>query len=249
VLQNFALMVAVVPSSEILNGRYGDIERTNVAVKSYFLLWDTDVDLMTYLNGNGPDKYGFDFSRNLKENIELHGEVSVSHNVARYSIEHDSLYVQVRDDVSYVLGARYLTASNVTLIAEYYHNELGMKGSEYQQYSEYLAKSVVTNNTAIVHSALNTTMRYFRGNTLMQDYFYAKIIYPEPFDLLYFTPSLYTIYNISDNSYLLSLQLNYKPVTNIEFILWPTILAGNSKSEYGGKQVQEKIEAWMRVFF
>jgi len=83
----------------------------------------------------------------------------------------------------------------------------------------------------------------------MQDYLYLKISHPEPFDWLYFTPSLYTIYNLVDNSFLLSFQMNYKPITNTEFIFWTTMFAGDKTTEYGAKQVQQRMELWMRVFF
>lgn len=83
----------------------------------------------------------------------------------------------------------------------------------------------------------------------MQNYLYVKITKPEPFDWLYFTPSLYSIYNLHDNSFLLATTLSYKPVTNFEFIFWPTFLLGENNTEFGGKLVQQRVEFWMRVYF
>jgi hypothetical protein len=248
-LQSYALMFVVIPSSEILNSRYGEFEKTDIAVKTYFLLWDTDLDLMTYYSKDKPKRYGLDFARNLKENLEFHGEISFNLNAPRYTILNDSIDIEPSDKLSYLFGIRYLSASNITAIAEYYHNGLGLKGSEYEQYAKYLNKSAVGNNPFVVQQALGVSQTYFRSSTLMQDYLYVKITYPEPFDWLYFTPSLYTIYNLADKSFLLSLQMNYKPVTNVEFIFWPSALVGGGQTEYGSRQVKERIELWMRVYF
>ncbi|MDP1676833.1 MAG: hypothetical protein Q8L88_08170 [Bacteroidota bacterium] len=249
VLQSFAMMFVVIPSSELLNSRYGDVEKTDVALKTYFLLWDTDIDLMTYYSDDKPKRYGVDFARNLKENFEIHGEVSLNLNSQRYSILNDSIYVKSVDNYSYLFGLRYLSETNVTVIAEYYHNGLGLTRSEYEQYGDYLQKSTANNNPFIMQQALGVSQTYFRSSTVMEDYLYLKIIYPEPFDMLYFTPSLYTIYNLADKSFLLSLQMNYKPATNVEFIFWPSALIGGDQTEYGDKQVKERLELWMRVYF
>jgi len=83
----------------------------------------------------------------------------------------------------------------------------------------------------------------------MQDYLYWKISQPEPFNWLYFTPSLFTIYNLTDGSYLLSSPLSFKTFTNFELILWPTVMVGPDGTEFGGKQIQKKLELWLRYYF
>jgi hypothetical protein len=77
----------------------------------------------------------------------------------------------------------------------------------------------------------------------------VKISQPEPFDWLYFTPSIFSIYNLSDKSFLISASLNYKPATNVEFIFWPSLLVGRESTEFGDRQAQQRFELWMRVFF
>lgn len=248
-LQSFALMLVVIPSSNSPNSQYGELEKADIAAKTYFLLWDTDIDVMAYYSKDKPKRYGLDFARNLKENFEIHGEFSLNSNAPRYTILNDSVHIQRYDKPSYLFGIRYLSESNITVIAEYYRNGLGLKQSEYEQYANYLTKSATSNNLSVAQQALGVSQSYFRSSTLMQEYLYVKLSYPEPFNWLYFTPSMYTIYNLADKSFLLSLQISYKPVTNVEFIFWSTVLAGGSTTEYGGKQVQERVELWMRVFF
>jgi hypothetical protein len=105
------------------------------------------------------------------------------------------------------------------------------------------------NDAILLQQVAKVNQTYFRGGNLMKDYLYLKFTKPEPFDWLYFTPSVLTIYNIADRSFLLSVTMNYKPVTNVEFILWPTLITGGANTEYGSKAFRQKVEVWMRVFF
>src|SRR3989339_903919 len=182
-------------------------------------------------------------------NIEIHGELSYNQNADRFTIVNGSLSSARVDEYSFLLGLRYLDASNTTIIAEYYHSGAGLSKDEYYQYSQFLNNGAENINPIVTQQTLGVSQTYFRGTTLMQDYLYLKISQPEPFDWLYFTPSLYTIYNLTDNSFLLSFYMSYKPITNTEFIFWTTMFAGDNTTEYGAKQVQQRTELWMRVFF
>lgn len=248
-LQTLSLQLVVIPPTPNLLHRYAEVGNTAFAVKAYALLWNTDIDIMGFYSRNDQRRVGFDISRNLRENIEVHAEVSYIQSASRFSIADGNLLGVRQDQASCLVGFRYLHESNSTLIAEYYHNGFGLNRSEFEAYHAFLTNAVNTGNDGIMRQTLGASQNYFRGSTLMRDYLYAKLITPEPFDLLYFTPSLYTIYNINDGSFLISASLSYKPVTNIELILWPTILSGTKKSEFGGKIVHERIEAWLRVFF
>ncbi len=248
-LQSLSIQLVVIPPPPRFNSRYEEAENTDVALKTYFLLWDTDIDLMGYYSQTNPKRLGFDFARNLKENIEIHGELSYNRNTQRYTILNGSLHAERDDHFSYLLGLRYLHTSNTTVIAEYYHNGPGLNKNEFENYLDFLASGAARGNITIAQQTLGVSQRYFRGSTLMQDYLYVKFVIPEPFDWLYFTPSLYTIYNLNDNSFLLSTSMSYKPVTNFEFIFWPTFLLGGDNSEFGGKMVQQRMELWLRVFF
>jgi len=248
-LQSFSFLAVVIPPSDITGTQFGELDNTAIALKSYFLLWDTDIDLLAYYRADNPGRFGFDFARNLQENIEMHGELSYNQNMDRFTIVNGALTDEPVDRFSYLFGLRYLDASNTTIIAEYYHNSLGLSKNEFTRYSDFLNNGTNSSNPVVAQQTFGINQTYFRGSTLMQDYLYIKLIHPEPFDWLYFTPSLFTIYNLSDNSFLLSLQMSYKPVTNTEFIFWTTLLAGDDATEYGGKQVQQRIELWMRVFF
>jgi len=247
-LQTLSFQLVIIPPGPDLLNRYAEIENTSYAARVSALLWDTDIDVMGFYSKDDQRRIGFDISRNLRENIEVHAEMSYNQSAFRYSIVNGNLSGVRQDQVSYLVGFRYLHESNSTLIAEYYRNGPGLTKGEHETYLSFLTNAVNSGSGTIVQQTLGV-QNYFRGSTVMRDYVYAKLAIPEPFDLLYFTPSFYSIYNINDGSFLISASLGYKPVTNIEFILWPTILGGASTSEFGGRIVQERIEAWMRVFF
>ena len=248
-LQSFSFFAVIIPTSGISGSSFGEFKNTDVAVKSSFLFYDTDIDLLAYYSKINPKRYGFDFARNVQENIEVHGEFSYNQNVERFTIVNNSLRNEFVDMYSYLFGLRYLDASNTTIIAEYYYNGSGLSKDEYTNYNEFLNNGANSLTETIKQQTLGISQTYFKGQTLMRDYLYIKLSHPEPFDWLYFTPSLYTIYNLVDNSFLLSFQMSYRPITNTEFIFWTSMFAGDESTEYGGKQVMQRMELWMRVFF
>ncbi|MBN1300694.1 MAG: hypothetical protein JW995_05720 [Melioribacteraceae bacterium] len=248
-LQSLALQLIIIPPEELINSRYGEARNTDFAFRSYFLLWDTDIDLMMYYSRVNPQRFGIDFSRNITENFEIHGELSYNKSVTQYSIENSILKSAVINNYSCLFGVRYLGKTNTTVIAEYYYNGAGLTGRESDAYNLFLADGFASGSSETIKQTLAVNQLYFRNSTLMREYLYVKIIQPEPFDWLYFTPSVFTIYNLNDNSFQVSVSLSYKPVTNIEFLLWPSFLFGDNDSEFGSRQVKQKTEFWARVYF
>jgi len=248
-LQSFSATVVVIPQGPSINNRFGETNYTDFALRLSFLLWDTDLDFMTYQSSMLPKQYGVDLSTNLLENLEVHAELSVAKQANRYFMVNGLLQSDKTDVTSYLLGVRYLNEWNTTVIAEFYHNGLGLTKEEYQSYRDFLLDGLAVGTPAAIQQTLGTSQTYFKSSMLMRDYLYCKVSQPEPFDWLYFTPSLFTIYDLNDKSFLLSASLNYKPVTNLEFIFWPSLLIGGNATEFGDRQAQQRVEMWMRVFF
>ena len=248
-LQTMALAFVVIPAAPRAIERYADAGNTAIALKAYALLLDTDIDLIGYFGKNRPMRLGLDASRNLAENLEVHGELSHDWRVPRYVIAEGKLHTSEENLSSYLVGLRYLHVSNTTVIAEYYHHGAGMNRDQFDSYAGFLANAVSSGSGAAAQEALELNRAYFRSSTLMTDYLYVKMMVPEPFDWLYFTPSIFSIVNLNDGSCLVSASLTYKPVTNVEFIVWPTFLMGGEGSEFGQKMVEQRIELWFRAFF
>jgi len=249
ILKTFAFTAVIVPPIEQINSRYAEIENTDIAAKGYFLLGDVDVDIMGYYSRINSNRVGADFSANLRENIEIHGELSYFKDSPKHTIANNTLFSTEEDGFSYLLGLRYLNRWNTTIIAEYYHNDIGLARSEYTNYMDFLRNCINSFNEDAIKRALGYSQTYFKGSALMQDYLYLKITQPEPFNWLYFTPSCFTIYNLKDHSLLLAMPLSYKPITNFEFMFQPTFLIGDEGTEFGNKQFQQRLELWMRVYF
>lgn len=248
-LANYSFTGILIPAIETINSRYAQLEDSDIALKTYFLLLDTDLDIMTYLSRANAKQVGFDFSKNIKENFEIHGEWSSYWNDPKYVINNNSLNEQLNGGNSWLLGLRYLSQQETTVIAEYYHNGNGQTRNEYSAYQSFVSSVLAGGSVEAIRQAQSYSQNYFGGSTLMQDYLYCKISQPEPFNWLYFTPSLFTIYNLTDGSYLLSSPLSFKTFTNFELILWPTIMVGADGTEFGGKQIQKRFELWMRYYF
>ena len=87
----------------------------------------------------------------------------------------------------------------------------------------------------------------YNGNDTFHLYFKAQ--YPEPFNLLYFTPSIYTLVNTVDQSYLSALDLNYKRFDNLSFNFKVVSMVGDKKSEYGKKMSKYKTELNIKYYF
>ncbi|MFO7715105.1 hypothetical protein, partial [Desulfosarcina sp.] len=101
-------------------GEEGDL---NTALKLYLLWYDTDLDFIYFDGPDQPRSVGFDFAKNLAENFEVHGELAFQEDVPHVVIDAAGNAWQTREDqLSYLLGIRYLNAFDTTFIAEYYHN-------------------------------------------------------------------------------------------------------------------------------
>jgi hypothetical protein len=247
--QNLSLSgVLLIPEAGV-NQRFAAAENIKTAVKLYFLFKNIDIDLMTIQSKNGPRRYGMDFAANLRTNLEIHGEVSYGKDEIKHIIENDRPVRQKTSGVSSLFGLRYLSKLNTTFIAEYYHNNTGLTENEFAGYIRYLQNSLESNLPEVIAAARNNMSTNFRSRTLMRDYLYLKASQPEPFSWLYTSVSIFTIYNLADNSFLLSPQFGYKPFTNFEILLWPTFFLGDEITEYGGKQFQTRFEIWLRFFF
>jgi hypothetical protein len=245
-LKTLTLTAIVIPPDEVLNKRYGEIENTDLAAKLYLLLWDMDIDVMGCYSKINPSHIGFDFATNIRENIEIHGELSHFRDVPRNTIMEGDLVTTKENGYSYLMGLRYLNQWSTTVIGEYYHNAAGLNEAEYGDYIYFIQSGV---DSSTPEKALNYSRTYFKGTNLMRDYLYLKITQPEPFNWLYFTPSIFTIYNLNDNSFLLAVSLSYKPFTNFEVMLWPTLLIGDEGTEFGSRQFDQRCELRMRVHY
>lgn len=253
-LQTLALTTVILPVSGAVNDNFGRVDHLNLAAKLYLLLWDTDLDFIFFTGGSRTTRYGFDFSRNILSNFEIHGELAWITDFTKKSIDPQAnLTTREEDVLSTVIGLRYLTANDVTIIMEYYHNGGGQEENDAENFYTYVDQAydqfVAGAGDAKLKKAARLSQTTLAPSKPMRDYLYFRASWKEPFDLLYVTPALAALCNLNDRSLSLTPEVLYSPKTNLEFKLRTTLLIGHSHTEYGAKQNAYRLELRARYFF
>jgi hypothetical protein len=253
--QTLSLNAYALPVGSDLNSDFGSPDELNGAFKAYALYRDTDIDFMYLGQGSRPARIGLDFSRNLRTNLEIHGEWAHVFDQPR-SVLVDGTGRSERevDDVdSYLFGLRYLTEGDTTWIVEYYRNGSGYTVDQMQTFYDLLDSGVTAYETSGDAALLNRARTaadsgYLKPNAL-RDYLYVRASKKEPFDILYFAPALTLIANLNDHSWTLTPELLYTRYTNLELRGRLTLLHGDEGTEFGEKQNDSKVELRIRYFF
>lgn len=253
-LKTISLTPVLLPVYDHINSDFGERNKLNFGGKVYFLLYDTDIDLMFLSGGSVPARYGIDFSRNMTSNFEIHGEFAHIPAYSKKVIDRSSSIAEENyASTSYLLGIRYLTRVNTTFIFEYFKNGSGYTSSEMrnfyflieQAYQSYL----LTGDDSQLNFLAGATTQDYRTFATMQDYLYLRISQKEPWDILYFIPSFTSIVNLTDKSFSLAPELLYNPITNLELRAKITVLLGKDGSEFGEKQNDFRLEFRGRYYF
>jgi hypothetical protein len=128
------------------------------------------------------------------------------------------------ESTSWLLGLRYLTERETTWIVEYYRNGVGLTEAQYRA-------------------------RPVGGPTVMREYLYLRVSQKEPFDILYFAPSAFTIVNLDDGSFSLVGELAYTGFKDVELRLRAAANRGERLTEFGEKPVDARYELRARWYF
>jgi hypothetical protein len=253
-LKTFSFTPVIMPAYDEVNDDFGDTGHINVAAKAYFLLYDTDIDLMFLAGGSKTARYGFDFSRNIGTNFEVHGEFAYINDFKKVVIDADgNTFDSTSGALNFVLGTRYLSGLNTTYILEYYYQGTGYSSQEMTDYFTFIDKGydafLAQGDSRPLAKAASVTKSGYGRFTPEQHYLYLRVSQPEPFDILYFTPALALICNVSDGSFSVTPELLYAPITNLELRLMTGLLVGAEDSEFGEKQANYRLELRVRYYF
>jgi hypothetical protein len=253
-LKTMTLTAAAIPVYRHVNAKFGELYHTNFAAKLYLLAYDTDLDFMVFTGSSRTTRYGFDFSRNLGTNLEIHGEFAVINNFESPLIDENGVSsTRESDAVSFLLGLRYLTEQETTYILEYYRNGTGYSRNEMENFFTFVERSYRTfgdtGNAAGLIRASRLEKGPYGAPNPMRHYIYFRASQKEPFDILYFTPALTSILNLTDGSLVVIPELAYSPLTNLEMRLRTAALIGAKQTEYGERQNDYRIELRLRYFF
>jgi hypothetical protein len=251
-LQVMSFTPVLLPVSRNLNASFGQPRHLNVAGKLYLLLYDTDIDVMALSGGSRPARFGLDFSRNLRPNIELHGEWTQVRATPTSIVGPTGTILTVhRPSTNVVIGVRYLSATNTTAIVDYFHNGGGYSLSEMETFFSLVERAF---DPTAADEWLQAAVRraseagYGRINP-MRNYVYGRVNQPDAFGVLYLTLGASAIVNADDGSHLLLPEVQYKPTENLELRWLTNIQRGASYTEFGEKQADVRLELRVRYHF
>lgn len=208
-VKNLSFDFVYLPANESTNEDYFNLitnkeNSNNVAIRLYLLLYDTDIDFIYNYSDVTDDKIGIDFSKNIQTNFEVHGEFSKV----------------INEDYSYLLGLRYLTDFELTIISEYFYRSTGLNKEE------------IETSTSILPF-------------IAKDYAITTVTQKEPLDLLYFSVYYKNMINLQDYSQQDKIGAIYNFKNNIDVDLSYNKNSGKDSSEFGKKQVGDF--AWIRM--
>ncbi|HSR13940.1 MAG TPA: hypothetical protein VLS90_21000, partial [Thermodesulfobacteriota bacterium] len=152
-----------------------------------------------------------------------------------------------------LVGVRYLTEKSTTYILEYYYNKAGYTGAQMDEFYSFVNKGYDlyqrTGNANQINRASNLAQGGYGRNTPQRQYLYARVSQLEPFDILYFTPAVTMITNVTDGSFSITPELLYTGITNLELRLKTFFIVGGGNTEFGEKQNNMRIEFRARYYF
>jgi hypothetical protein len=217
-------------------------------------LLDTDLDVMFLTGGSRRARFGFDFSRNLASNLEVHGEVThVPANLTAILEPTGTLVQREQPATSLVMGLRYLTEANTTYIVDYFRNGTGYAPGAMEAYFDlidrgYEAWTASGDTRTLTLAARATEAGYGRMNP-MRNYVYGRVNQPDALGVLYLTLGASTIVNLDDGSFSLLPEVQYKPTENLELRWLANIQRGGTRTEFGEKPADVRVELRARYYF
>jgi len=248
-LKTIAITPVILPVKSNLNKDFSSIEDTNFAAKLYMLYYDTDIDFMFLSKGSRAARFGMDFSRNLTENFEIHGELAYIRDQSRVIIDSSNqLAIESQDATNGLLGFRYLSEMEVTWVIEYYHNGGGYSESDLENFYR-LAKTDPTVSSSLFTLAKNAQQSGYATPNPARDYLYIRASLNEFMGIVYLTTGLTSIINLRDQSFSITPELIYTGVENQETRLRFVWLQGDKLSEFGEKLNDWRLEFRFRYFF
>jgi len=208
-LKNLSFDFVYLPSNENLNYDYYKIvtnkkDANNIAMRLYLLLYDTDIDIIYNYSDVANEKIGIDFSKNIQTNFEVHAE---------WAKVIDSHY-------TYLLGFRYLTSSDLTIISEYLYRSNGLTKEEI--------------------AACTSTLPF-----TAKDYLITLITQKEPFEWLYSSVYYKNMMNLQDYSQQNKFGITYGFKNNINIDLSYNLNGGATLSEFAKKPIKDFL--WLRL--
>jgi hypothetical protein len=195
-----------------------------------------------------------DFSMNLVSNFEIHGEWARVLQLTQQATDGSGrVTTEVGNATSYLLGLRYLTASDTTYIAEYYRNGTGYSDDEFQQFYQLVngafTQQQQTGSTVLLQKALALGRGSYGRPNPGTDYLYFRAQQKDALGIVYFQPAITAMMNLQDRSFQVTPELSYTGINNLELRARLFLLHGGASTDFGEKQNSRKFEVYARYYF
>lgn len=253
-LQTVAFTPVLLPSGKDVNSDFGAAGHLNPAAKLYLLYRDTDIDFAWQGKGSRPARFGFDFSRNVASNFEIHGEwARIQQFPKPVTDSNGRVATEVGNATSYLLGLRYLTESDTTYVLEYYRNGSGYTEQEARQFYQLVntafAQFEQTGSSVLLQRALSLSQGSYGRPNSGAEYLYFRAQQKDALGIVYFQPAITAMVNLQDRSFQVTPELQYTGVNNLELRARLFLLSGGASTDFGEKQNSRKLEFYARYYF
>ncbi len=249
VIKNLSQELVFIPVYKKLNDDYRTGDRHWLVSRTYLLVYNTDFEFFLNVAEDFDFTTGLAAAHNILTNWEIHGELSYLPDALKTLVT-DNGYPQYQGKkhaLQSIVGTRYLAPFNATFYLEYIYNGAGITDTEMASWYTSVHNALDSQNNQVLGRLRKQWFAGLNRQFIMNHYLYFKMQYPEPFNFLYFTPSVYLLMNLVDTSLLAGLDMNYKRFNRVSFNLKLAGLYGKTDSEYGSKISEVKTE--MRILF
>jgi hypothetical protein len=247
-LRTLVIQPVILPVNDELNDDFGQDTALNPALRMYLLYRDTDIHLLARANGSRAGALGIALSRNLAPHFEVHGELAAfGTREVRVLNDDGTLGSRGAQRADLLLGLRYLTESDTTWIAEYYHNGAGYTRSELEDFFA-LARDAPEDATTRARAAAARQAGY-GGPQVMRDYLYLRARRNEPWGWVYWNLGATAVVNLHDGSASVLPEVTYTGIRNLELRGRLAALTGGRNTEFGERQNDWRMEIRARYRF
>lgn len=246
-LQAVTFTPVVLPVTKHINSGFGNDGHLNAAAKLHLDFGETDTALYFLNNGSRSRRYGFDFSHDITNDIEIYGEwARISAQDFRLATPAGTSLTRTEAATNYLAGMRYRTSRRQSFVVELHHNGSGYTKQEFQDFVT-LADSAAQPgaNLALMQRAIRLYDASFGRQKPMRDYLYLRASH----DVIPFTPSIRATINLQDGSYALIPELLYSDHRRWGLRARLYLYGGGSGTEYGERYYAQRVELRLHYHF
>ena len=154
-VKNISFDLLFMKNDNHINSDFARDEANNVGLKAYLLYLDTDIDVIYFKNDANVEKIGFDVSKNLLTNLEIHAEFAKTLG---------------EDDYAYLVGLKYLTEFELSITTEYfYQKNQSSRNEPFFGHQYFMTKFSQKEPMDILYSSLYYKNIYNLGDQSMQN--------------------------------------------------------------------------------